>query len=209
MSAAGQPMSERHSRYASAPSGGMSRQHSRDSSDGSMGSLVNDAAASWMGGSGPMIRAGSGSHNAQVGEFVEGLGPGQVVGRQVLGAPCLGEIQLGLFDRKGHLEVEVIRARGLAAKSGTKLLPAPYVKVYLFEGKTCVEKQRTTISTRRTLDPLYQQQLIFLEHYQGKILQVSGRGPKEGGGQLLERALLASDGHGAVPKRKKHFPAKL
>lgn len=150
----------------------MPRQHSRDSSDGSMGSLVNDAAASWMGGSGPMIRAGSGSHNAQVGEFVEGLGPGQVVGRQVLGAPCLGEIQLGLFDRKGHLEVEVIRARGLAAKSGTKLLPAPYVKVYLFEGKTCVEKQRTTVSTRRTLDPLYQQQLIFLEHYQGKILQV-------------------------------------
>ena len=57
------------------------------------------------------------------GDFVEGLGPSQLVGRQVLGSPCLGEIQLGLFDRKGHLEVEVIRARGLSSKPGTKLLP--------------------------------------------------------------------------------------
>ena len=59
----------------------------------------------------------------QFGDFVEGLGPAQLVGRQVLGSPCLGEIQLGLFDRKGHLEVEVIRARGLMAKPGAKLLP--------------------------------------------------------------------------------------
>ena len=59
----------------------------------------------------------------QFGEFIEGLGPAQLVGRQVLGSPCLGEIQLGLYDRKGHLEVEVIRARGLMAKSGAKILP--------------------------------------------------------------------------------------
>jgi hypothetical protein len=59
----------------------------------------------------------------QFGDFVEGLGPAQLVGRQVLGSPCLGEIQLGLFDRKGHLEVEVIRARGLMAKPGTKVMP--------------------------------------------------------------------------------------
>ncbi len=59
----------------------------------------------------------------QFGDFVEGLGPSQLVGRQVLGSPCLGEIQLGLFDRKGHLEVEVIRARGLSSKPGSKLLP--------------------------------------------------------------------------------------
>ena len=59
----------------------------------------------------------------QFGDFVEGLGPAQLVGRQVLGSPCLGEIQLGLFDRKGHLEVEVIRARGLMAKPGARVLP--------------------------------------------------------------------------------------
>jgi len=46
-----------------------------------------------------------------------------MVGRQVLGLPCMGEIQLGIADRKGQLEVEVIRARGLIAKPGAKLLP--------------------------------------------------------------------------------------
>ena len=34
-----------------------------------------------------------------------------------------------------------------------------------------MEKQRTRI-TRRTLDPLIQQTLLFKENYQGKILQV-------------------------------------
>lgn len=48
---------------------------------------------------------------------------------------------------------------------------APYVKVYLIDGKHCVEKQKTTVA-RRTLDPLYQQQLAFTEDYRGKILQV-------------------------------------
>lgn len=60
---------------------------------------------------------------SQFGDFIEGLGPAQLVGRQVLGSACLGEIQLGLYDRKGHLEVEVIRARGLLAKLGAKILP--------------------------------------------------------------------------------------
>lgn len=52
------------------------------------------------------------------------------------------------------------------------LLSAPYVKVYLIDGKNCLEKQKTTVA-RRTLDPLYQQQLVFTEQYVGKILQVS------------------------------------
>jgi len=39
------------------------------------------------------------------------------------------------------------------------------------DGKNCIEKQKTSIA-RRTLDPLYQQQLCFLEPYNGKILQV-------------------------------------
>ncbi len=56
-------------------------------------------------------------------DFIEGLGPGQLVGRQVLAAPALGDVQLALCDRKGRLEVEVIRARGLQARTGSKLLP--------------------------------------------------------------------------------------
>ena len=60
---------------------------------------------------------------------MEGLGPSQLVGRQVLGSPCLGEIQLGIADRKGHLEVEVIRARGLMAKPGAKILPGGWCVV--------------------------------------------------------------------------------
>ncbi|KAM7538442.1 hypothetical protein Aperf_G00000077011 [Anoplocephala perfoliata] len=108
-----------------------------------------------------------------VGEFVDGLGPGQLVGRQVLGMPCLGEIQLSFFDRKGHLEVEVIRARGLQQKNTSKPLPTPYVKLHLLEGKQTVEKMRTTVPSRRTLDPLFQQQFSFSNSHKDKILQVS------------------------------------
>ncbi|XP_076044402.1 rab3 interacting molecule isoform X10 [Oratosquilla oratoria] len=108
----------------------------------------------------------------QLSEFIEGLGPGQLVGRQVLAAPALGDIQLSMCERKNKLEVEVIRARGLQAKTGAKVLPAPYVKVYLVHGKKCVAKAKTA-TARRTLDPLYQQQLVFHEKYQGCVLQVT------------------------------------
>ena len=53
----------------------------------------------------------------------------------------------------------------------SNILAAPYIKVYLMDGKSCVEKQKT-VTARRTLDPLYQQQLCFSERYSGKILQV-------------------------------------
>ncbi|KAF2366402.1 C2 domain [Trinorchestia longiramus] len=108
----------------------------------------------------------------QLTEFIEGLGPGQLVGRQVLAAPTLGDIQLSMCERKNKLEVEVIRARGLQCKAGCKTLPAPYVKVYLVDGKKCVAKAKTA-TARRTLDPLYQQQLIFHERYHGCVLQVT------------------------------------
>lgn len=52
-------------------------------------------------------------------EFIDGLGPGQLVGRQVLGAPSLGDIQLSMCHQKGYLEVEVIRARGLQVRLST------------------------------------------------------------------------------------------
>ncbi|KRF83120.1 uncharacterized protein Dvir_GJ23976, isoform P [Drosophila virilis] len=105
-------------------------------------------------------------------EFVDGLGPGQLVGRQVLGAPSLGDIQLSLCHQKGFLEVEVIRARGLQQKPSSKMLPAPYVKVYLVSGKRCIDKMKTS-TARRTLDPLYQQQLVFKQSYTGCVLQVT------------------------------------
>jgi len=130
--------------------------------------------------------------------FVEGLGPGQIVGRQALASPNLGDIQLSLCDRKGNLEVEVIRARGLQAKQGSKLLPgfhidfcerfatfatfsncdihylAPYVKVYLVKERKCISKAKTA-TARRTLDPLYQQQLLFNDDYRACTLQVNNR----------------------------------
>ncbi|XP_063224160.1 regulating synaptic membrane exocytosis protein 2 [Bacillus rossius redtenbacheri] len=108
----------------------------------------------------------------QLSEFIDGLGPGQLVGRQVLGAPSLGDIQLSMCYQKGYLEVEVIRARGLQSRPGSKTLPAPYVKVYLVSGKKCIAKAKTS-TARRTLDPLYQQQLAFREPFQGCILQVT------------------------------------
>ncbi|XP_048727867.2 regulating synaptic membrane exocytosis protein 2-like isoform X4 [Ostrea edulis] len=147
---------------------GLVKQPSKDSTDGSIGSISSDSGSVlWLNPTG--MRLGP---EGQFGDFIEGLGPAQLVGRQVLGSACLGEIQLSLYDRKHHLEVEVIRARGLIPKAGAKILPAPYVKVYLIDGKHCTEKQKTTVA-RRTLDPLYQQQLAFTEDYRGKILQVT------------------------------------
>ncbi len=54
---------------------------------------------------------------------MEDLGPGQVVGRQVLASPCLGEIQIGLADKRGTLELEIVRGRNLAFKQAAKNSP--------------------------------------------------------------------------------------
>ncbi|KAK2719047.1 hypothetical protein QYM36_006161 [Artemia franciscana] len=143
------------------------RQTSRESTDGSSMNSVSSDGSSWV----ALSRLAPES-SGQLSEFVEGLGPGQLVGRQVLGTPALGDVQLALCDRKGHLEVEVIRARGLQTKPNAKVLPAPYVKVYLVNGKRCIAKAKTS-TARRTLDPLYQQQLVFHENYSGCVLQVT------------------------------------
>ncbi|XP_059049498.1 regulating synaptic membrane exocytosis protein 2 isoform X6 [Achroia grisella] len=119
----------------------------------------------------PGMRA-SGSDGGGLSDFIDGLGPGQLVGRQLLGAPTLGDVQLSMCYQKGFLEVEVIRARGLQARQGCRTLPAPYVKVYLVSGKRCVAKAKTT-TARRTLDPLYQQTLTFRENFKGCVLQVT------------------------------------
>ena len=51
------------------------------------------------------------------------------------------------------------------------IFTAPWVKVYLVSGKRCLAKAKTAVA-RRTLDPLYQQQLVFHEKYTGCVLQV-------------------------------------
>lgn len=59
----------------------------------------------------------------EVSNFVEGLGPGQLVGRQALAAVNYGDIQLSICERRGNVEVEVIRARNLMSKPGARMLP--------------------------------------------------------------------------------------
>uniref|UniRef100_A0A1A7XSA1 Regulating synaptic membrane exocytosis 1a n=1 Tax=Iconisemion striatum TaxID=60296 RepID=A0A1A7XSA1_9TELE len=147
------------------PRGGsaMNRQASRESTDGSMNSYSSEGNLIFSG-----MRLGA---DSQFSDFLDGLGPGQLVGRQTLATPAMGDVQIGLMDKKGQLEVEVIRARGLTPKPGSKSLPAPYVKVYLLDNGTCKAKKKTKIA-RKTLEPLYQQHLLFEESPQGKVLQV-------------------------------------
>ena len=58
-----------------------------------------------------------------LGTFVDNLGPGQVVGRQVLASPVLGEIQIGIMAGRAGIDVEIIRAKNLVVKPGTKINP--------------------------------------------------------------------------------------
>ncbi|CAH4015102.1 unnamed protein product [Pieris brassicae] len=134
----------------------------------SLVSICSSEGSSWS----PGMRGSSSSDGGGLSDFIDGLGPGQLVGRQLLGAPTLGDVQLSMCYQKGFLEVEVIRARGLQARQGSRTLPAPYVKVYLVSGKRCIAKAKTS-TARRTLDPLYQQTLTFRENFKGCILQVT------------------------------------
>ncbi|XP_078722422.1 regulating synaptic membrane exocytosis protein 2-like isoform X10 [Lampetra fluviatilis] len=136
----------------------LTRQRSRDSADESINSCTSEGNLMFGGG-------------YQISDFLDGLGPAQLVGRQTLATPAMGEIQISMIDKKGQLEVEVIRAKGLVAKASAKTLPAPYVKVYLLESGICIGKKKTKIA-RKTLDPLYQQPLLFTDGSQGKVLQV-------------------------------------
>uniref|UniRef100_A0A914XJE8 Regulating synaptic membrane exocytosis protein 2 n=1 Tax=Plectus sambesii TaxID=2011161 RepID=A0A914XJE8_9BILA len=130
------------------------RQHSSESG--------GSADGSWL----PLLPDGP------LGTFVDDLGPGQVVGRQVLASPVLGEIQIGIVSGRNGIDVEIIRAKNLVVKQGAKMNPAPYVKVYLMEGKQCIAKAKTQ-SVRRTVAPLFQQHLAFQESPRGRMLQVT------------------------------------
>ncbi|XP_070604295.1 regulating synaptic membrane exocytosis protein 2 isoform X20 [Erythrolamprus reginae] len=141
----------------------MTRQASRESADGSMNSYSSEGNLIF-----PGVRLAA---DSQFSDFLDGLGPAQLVGRQTLATPAMGDIQVGMMDKKGQLEVEIIRARGLVVKPGSKTLPAPYVKVYLLENGVCIAKKKTKVA-RKTLEPLYQQLLSFEENSQGKVLQI-------------------------------------
>ncbi|XP_029141107.1 regulating synaptic membrane exocytosis protein 2 isoform X17 [Protobothrops mucrosquamatus] len=141
----------------------MTRQASRESTDGSMNSYSSEGNLIF-----PGVRLAT---DSQFSDFLDGLGPAQLVGRQTLATPAMGDIQVGMMDKKGQLEVEIIRARGLVVKPGSKTLPAPYVKVYLLENGVCIAKKKTKVA-RKTLEPLYQQLLSFEENSQGKVLQI-------------------------------------
>ncbi|EPY77917.1 regulating synaptic membrane exocytosis protein 2 [Camelus ferus] len=132
----------------------MTRQASRESTDGSMNSYSSEGNLIF-----PGVRLAS---DSQFSDFLDGLGPAQLVGRQTLATPAMGDIQVGMMDKKGQLEVEIIRARGLVVKPGSKTLP---------DNGVCIAKKKTKVA-RKTLEPLYQQLLSFEESPQGKVLQI-------------------------------------
>lgn len=139
------------------------RQGSRESTDGSTNSNSSDGTFIF-----PTTRLGA---ESQFSDFLDGLGPAQIVGRQTLATPPMGDVHIAIMDRSGQLEVEVIEARGLTPKPGSKSLPATYIKVYLLENGACLAKKKTKVA-KKTCDPLYQQALLFDEGPQGKVLQV-------------------------------------
>uniref|UniRef100_A0A8C0AET8 Regulating synaptic membrane exocytosis 3 n=1 Tax=Bos mutus grunniens TaxID=30521 RepID=A0A8C0AET8_BOSMU len=139
------------------------RQGSRESTGGSTNSNSSDGTFIF-----PTTRLGA---ESQFSDFLDGLGPAQIVGRQTLATPPMGDVHIAIMDRSGQLEVEVIEARGLTPKPGSKSLPATYIKVYLLENGACLAKKKTKVA-KKTCDPLYQQALLFDEGPQGKVLQV-------------------------------------
>ncbi|XP_036301983.1 regulating synaptic membrane exocytosis protein 3 isoform X2 [Pipistrellus kuhlii] len=141
----------------------VTRQGSRESTDGSTNSNSSEGTFIF-----PTTRLGA---ESQFSDFLDGLGPAQIVGRQTLATPPMGDVHVAIMDRSGQLEVEVIEARGLTPKPGSKSLPATYIKVYLLENGACLAKKKTKVA-KKTCDPLYQQALLFDEGPQGRVLQV-------------------------------------
>ncbi|XP_074526581.1 regulating synaptic membrane exocytosis protein 4 isoform X4 [Halichoeres trimaculatus] len=139
------------------------RQASHESIEDSMNSYGSEGNLNYSG----MCLAS----DAQFSDFLDGMGPAQFVGRQTLATTSMGDIEIGLSERNGGLEVEVVQARGLIMKPGSKGPPAAYIKVYLLENGICVAKKKTK-SVRKSLDPLYNQVLVFSESPQGKVVQV-------------------------------------
>nr|XP_023995229.1 regulating synaptic membrane exocytosis protein 3-like [Salvelinus alpinus] len=140
----------------------VTRQGSKESTDGSTNSNSSDGTFIF-----PPTRMGP---ESQFSDFLDGLGPAQIVGRQTLATPSMGDVHVGMVDRGGQIEVEINQARGLTPKPGSKNIPATYVKVYVLENGACLAKKKTRV-VKKTLDPSYQQALLFEESPQAKVLQ--------------------------------------
>ncbi|NXU44509.1 RIMS3 protein, partial [Drymodes brunneopygia] len=97
----------------------VTRQGSRESTDGSTNSNSSDGTFIF-----PTTRLGA---ESQFSDFLDGLGPGQLVGRQTLATPPMGDVHVGMADRNGQLEVDVIQARGLIPKMGSKCIPGRWL----------------------------------------------------------------------------------
>lgn len=65
----------------------------------------------------------------------------------------------------------VIRINMKSFKLFYPFISAPYVKVYLLEGKQCIAKAKTR-AVRRTTRPIFQQHIVFSETPRKKMLQV-------------------------------------
>lgn len=66
-------------------------------------------------------------HEKPFNEFVENLGPGQKISRQVLGLPCLGEIKLEMSIQNHKLTIQVFEVKKLKPKIGHRMLPSIFL----------------------------------------------------------------------------------
>lgn len=55
--------------------------------------------------------------------------------------PLAGDIQIGMEDKKGQLEVEVIRARSLTQKPGSKSTPGKERWYWVWTGESDISKK--------------------------------------------------------------------
>uniref|UniRef100_A0A914PQK1 C2 domain-containing protein n=1 Tax=Panagrolaimus davidi TaxID=227884 RepID=A0A914PQK1_9BILA len=106
------------------------------------------------------------------GTFIEDLGKGQIVGRQVLASPVLGEIELTINLSKFGITVSINRGKNLTIRANVNNTPAPYVKLYLMDGKVCVCKAKTQPS-RKTTAPVFGQAVEFQENFKHRTLQIT------------------------------------
>uniref|UniRef100_A0A8C0SDE9 Regulating synaptic membrane exocytosis 3 n=2 Tax=Canis lupus familiaris TaxID=9615 RepID=A0A8C0SDE9_CANLF len=174
----------------------VTRQGSRESTDGSTNSNSSEGTFIF-----PTTRLGA---ESQFSDFLDGLGPAQIVGRQTLATPPMGDVHIAIMDRSGQLEVEVIEARGLTPKPGSKSLPATYIKVYLLENGACLAKKKTKVA-KKTCDPLYQQALLFDEGPQGKVLQESPPQAPRKETERAEKQLSSHPGLGLGPGGRRRW----
>uniref|UniRef100_A0A8C0UB33 Regulating synaptic membrane exocytosis 4 n=1 Tax=Cyanistes caeruleus TaxID=156563 RepID=A0A8C0UB33_CYACU len=103
----------------------------------------------------------SGVHLASAGQFSDflgSMGPAQFVGRQTLATTSMGDVEIGLQERNGQLEVDIIQARGLTPKPGSKTLPGRLI------GKTCASQGSVKVGGL-TVPPLLVPKVIVWGNY--------------------------------------------